>query len=150
MSRHIVVAFLSVMMVSSCVDNRNDSSCYTNMPPEGWVYGDTLVFNPMHPDSVATGDIVLSLRHDNSYQYSNLWVEVTYADGMSRKSDTINVEMCDAYGHWYGHGIGARYQLSDTVVRGVSHVSGAPIGVRHVMRVDTLRGLEQLGVAFVE
>ncbi len=139
-----------VIAMSSCSGSRNESSGFCNVDGDGWSYGDVMTFNPCHDDSIAVGDIVVMLRHGNDYLYRNLWLEVTTEDDDVTRTDTVNIEMCDVYGDWYGGGIGARFQLADTVLRHVRHRSGSPVRVRHIMRVDTLRGIEQVGVAFID
>lgn len=151
MNKLIITIILPLsIIVAACTGSRNDFSGYCNLPVDGWAYGDTLTFVPCHPDTVADGSLVLSLRHDNSYLFSNLWLEISYDDVAGHRVDTVNVQLCDVYGHWFGHGIGARYQLSDTVTGRFRHLTSTPVRVRHIMRVDTLRGIEQLGVAFIQ
>jgi len=144
----VTTAAMLTAALGGCSPSDTPCSRYTAVPRDGWRYGDTITFVPEHPgDSVKTADMVLSLRHTPDYPYSNVWLEVTVAEPPRR--DTVNVPLCDKYGHWYGNGIGVSYQLSHTVARGVSHVTGTPVTVRHIMRADTLTGIEQLGIALL-
>lgn len=153
---HMTVAALiaATLSVASCSRPANDYSGYSDLGADGWIYGDTISFVPQTTDTVATGDIVVSLRHTPDYAWRNIWLEVTVmadsaATAVARR-DTVSIDLCDAYGRWYGNGIGVSYQLSDTVARGVTRSAAAPVYVRHIMRADTLRGIEQLGVLFAE
>lgn len=140
----IAVAAALITAATACTGIGNDYTGYTDLPADGWLYGDTLTFVPQHSDSIATADIILSLRHAPDYPYSNVWLEVTTAQPPRR--DTVNIALCDKYGRWYGNGIGVSYQVSDTVARHITHVTGTPVYVRHIMRADTLAGISQLGI----
>ncbi len=134
----------------SCSVAHNDFSNFKNLPSDGWAYNDTLVFMPVIPDTTATGYLILSIRHDNEYPYSNLWIEVrsTLSDSTER-ADTVNFLLANPYGRWYGQGFGASYQISDTISRPITLTDSLPVKVRHIMRTDTVRNIEQLGVTFV-
>ena len=67
---------ISGCMLGSCYDYRNDYSEYRRIGSEGWRYADTLAFTPVHADTVCRGSLVVALRHDESYPYDELWLEV--------------------------------------------------------------------------
>lgn len=110
-----------------------------------------LTFNPTHKDSISTADFCLLIRHNSTYPYSNLWLEVEYTDYKDNISrDTINIIIADKYGRWKGYGNATDFQLTDTIARDVAHKSGAPVRVRHIMRVDTLLGIDMVGLELKE
>lgn len=148
-----VLCILAVAAVS-CGGGR-DYSRWANIPPEGWVYTDTISLLPVDTsltdnDSLVNGAVKVALRHGNSYRYSNLWLELTYrTDGHRMVRDTLNIRLADVYGRWLGSGFGASYQQSVTVKpAGVIDVT-RPMLIRHIMRVDTLRDIEQVGIEVV-
>lgn len=150
--RLIVAAGLSVMLLSAmtaCSPPGNDYAGYADLPEEGWQYGDTLWFEAVHPDSVCRGRLVVGVRHDNGFPFTSLWLETTVEDGGRPRTDTLEIRLADSFGSWTGRGIRASFQASDTVARSFSHRSGSRIGVRHIMRADTLRGVTQAGIFFV-
>lgn len=128
----------------------NDFSQYHDISPDGWCYGDSLKYHFTPADSVVTGDIALSLRHTNDYIYSNIYLEVTVTDSLSTHCDTLAITLADDFGRWYGRGIGTDFQVSDTVARNATLHRPVDIAVRHVMRDDRLRNIEQVGISFVE
>lgn len=147
----IAIAILSVAVVS-CSDGQRDYSRWTDLPQEGWAYGDTLCLtlvdtSLVENDSLVRRPLSLGLTHTNDYPYSNLWIEVTYhGDGMYYR-DTVNVTLADVYGRWLGSGFGANYQhLIELNPRADIDLT-RPVLVRHIMRVDTLRGLDRVGVS---
>lgn len=136
--------------LGACSSRQNDYSEFRNLSPSGWIYDDTLSFITDIADSVATGTLTVAVRHNNNYPYSNLWLGLTRRSGVQTTSrDTLNLRLADIYGRWYGNGFGATYQYSDTV-HGITRLSrGDTITVRHIMRLDTLPDVEQLGITFV-
>ena len=147
--RKIIVIISILLCLGACAPGHNDYSDFRNIDVDGWVYGDTLEFSPSIGDSTARGTLMLALRHSNSYLYSNLWVEVSYFNDTVCVVDTLNVPLADIYGRWYGSGFGARYQATDTIVYDMQLHRGKPVKVRHIMRVDTLHGIEQVGLNFI-
>lgn len=155
MNRLTTVTAIAMMLLTTCVtactgDGAGHGySGYRDLPGDGWPYGDVCVYTVESRDSVVSGTMSVSLTHDNTYEYSNLWLEVSYTDaeGTAHK-DTVNVPMCDPYGNWYGDGLPGRYQLRHTTsATPVSVADGSSIAVRHIMRVDTLEGISRLGLA---
>ena len=147
-----ILSIITIMTLclGACVPGHNDFSEFRNLPVKGWIYDDTVKFVPSIEDSIATGLLTVAIRHNNEYEFSNLWLEVTRntPEGIVRR-DTVNLELADIYGRWHGNGFGASYQYSDTVQYPASIINGSPIMVRHIMRVDTLCDIEQIGITFV-
>lgn len=150
--RYLVPLLLAVLTCISC-SHTHDYSGYLPVNPEGWAYGDRLDFKvatAYNSDSVVRGNIYVSLTHDNNYEYNGLWLEVRYTPTGSNTQlvDTVHVEMCDDLGRWYGTGMPGYYQLIDTVTAvPVSIDTASVISVRHIMRVDTLPGISQVGIS---
>ncbi len=145
------LAYILIMLLclGACAPGHNDYSQFHNIPNEGWCYNDTLIFSPKPTDSTATGLMTLALRHSNDYIYSNIWVEVGYnTTNGHQKIDTLNILLADIYGRWYGKGLGASFQIQDTISPDMQIAKDSPITVRHIMRTDTLLGIEQVGLIF--
>ncbi|MDE6448879.1 MAG: gliding motility lipoprotein GldH [Muribaculaceae bacterium] len=139
-----------VLVVAVSCGRSGEYTGYHEIEPSGWPYGDVLEYTVSLRDSVALRPMLLTLTHDNSYNYSNLWLEVRYTErGGGAHVDTVNVEMCDVYGNWYGNGLPGHYQLVDTLsVRPVALADSSVVCVRHIMRVDTLTGISQIGIRY--
>lgn len=145
----ISILITSLLCLGACVPGHNDYSQFKNIPTEGWSYNDTLTFIPEPNDSTATGILTIALRHNNDYIYNNLWVEVSYFNDSVTVADTLNIELADIYGRWHGKGIGARFQIEDTISSSFNAIRGNRVKVRHIMRTDTLNGIEQVGIIFL-
>lgn len=149
-----VLGIISGCTFGACTDFRNDYSEYRQIAKEGWRYADTLTFTPVHSDTVCAGQLVVALRHDISYPYNELWLEVlSVHDDMGGnraglRCDTLHFVLADRFGSWQGDGIGGLFQLADTLSP-IIHRSGSPVKIRHIMRVDTLCGISHLGIFFL-
>lgn len=135
----------ALLTLCSCSYNPNDYSCFSHIDPEeGWRYGDTFVYLPEIADSVARGTLSLYVRHTNDYPFSNLWVELQ----TQQRRDTICLELADVYGNWHGTGLGSSFQLQEVVLPSFTMVNEAPLRLRHIMRPDSVTGIEQVGLIF--
>lgn len=133
----------------ACTDGRRDLySEYHRIADEGWRYGAEVFFTPVHSDSLCSGRFVVALRHDNTYPFTDIRLEVTHADGGAERRDTLDIELAGRYGQWRGSGIGTSFQVTDTMRRTL-HASGTMVSLRHLMRADTLHGIRQAGLFFV-
>lgn len=144
---HIALLIAAISVISACSGSREHSG-FTTISPDGWIYGDTVRYCPADTDSTmsATYDVMIVVRNNNSYEYSNLWLRIDYPCADTVHTDTINVELADDFGNWLGNGIGGSYQLSDTVLQRVRLDTSKEIRVSHIMRADTLEGIEQIGI----
>ncbi|MDE6491083.1 MAG: gliding motility lipoprotein GldH [Muribaculaceae bacterium] len=149
MRKSVVACVVALWCLAACVPGRNDYSGFEHIPQAGWAYSAPVEFVAQPADSAVSGALTIAVRHSNSYPYSNLWLEVsTYRGDKQVGRDTVNMRLADIYGRWLGHGLGTSYQITDTLPRIVDLCRGDRIVMRHVMRVDTLPGIEQVGVSF--
>lgn len=146
--RNFCYIIIVLLCLGACVPGHNDYSQFIDINTDGWKYGDTLKFYPDTHDSITTGELNIALRHTNAYPYSNLWLEIRHFNGDSMRVDTVNIEMADVYGRWYGDGIGASFQYALPVSKKITLYRGKPIMVNHIMRVDPLMEIEQVGFLF--
>lgn len=112
-------------------------SGFDELNPGGWAYNDTVTFIT---DSCVASSMMIALRHNDSYPYKNIWLEISD----STRRDSVNIELCDIYGRWYGKGIGSSYQIAAPIPFQLK--PNEPLHVRHILRVDTIRGIERIGL----
>lgn len=147
----IILALWIGILLSACSDTHPDFSRFTALPRRGWAYGDTIAITPEQLDSVNPKQLMVAVTHSEDYPYRNLWLELRYDDASGRQHvDSVNIEMADIYGRWLGNGIGAMYQREVPVASNVNPKAGSSVRIRHVMRVDTLRGLQHIGITLAE
>ena len=134
------------IIATACLSGRYPYTAFTSVDDSGWVYGDTLSFPVAASATPITGELMLDITHDNTFAYSNLWIEMTYTDSLTSWRDTVNIRLATPDGHWLGHGLEGYYQLETPVKSPVILTDSSVICLRHIMRVDTLTGLSRIGL----
>lgn len=143
----------AVLLTAVCVScaTSDERGSYAPVDASGWLYSDTLrlAFEPADSDSLIEGRLAVTVRHSADYAYSNIWLEVSYPPCDSLIPDTLNIRLADSYGNWFGKGLGLSFQLCDSTARHISLKAPATVNVRHIMRVDRLEDIEQVGVVII-
>lgn len=140
----------ALIAVGACDRPSYRLSQWHTLDDDGWAYADSLTFNNDAADSLEVSGIVVGVRHTANYPYSNLWMELAYDAGDSVPAiDTLEIKLADAFGHWYGSGSGASYQFTDTIAPRHRIVPGSKLRLRHIMRMDTVPEIEQIGLSFL-
>lgn len=133
--------------IAACSDKHKRFGKFTAIPDKGWAYNDSIVINAAGLDTTDTPQrLKIGVRHDNDYDYRNLIMEITYRNGTRLMRDTVDMELADIYGAWSGSGLGPTYQAETVVNTSARIPDSATITIRHVMRLDTLRGIRQIGI----
>ena len=101
----IIIAFGILFL--SCKQNQVFDEV-VSVPGDGWNLSDTIRFNVAISDTSASYDILLHIRNEKSFKYSNLWlfVETTGPNGQTLR-DTLEIMLADEEGNWLGKGIGS-------------------------------------------
>lgn len=143
-------AAMALASIAACSPADPERGCFKSVGAHGWSYLDTVA---LMPDTAAADtaprpcDIAVDVRHTAGYAYSNIWVELTYTPlGQDTRRDTADMRLADPMGRWLGKGLGVGHQKVDTLVRNIILDRGMPVTLRHVMRADTLAGIEQAGI----
>ena len=153
-----LAALAAVGLLASCGitgsrGNGDDNyfSAFITFPHQKWDYAAPAVLSvdTLHDSEARGGTLMLSVRHTDAYEYSNLWLELAYPDtDTTVRRDTINLVLADVYGRWRGHGSGPSMQIVDTLSTDFTIHQGDTLILRHIMRVDTLANIEQIGLVF--
>ncbi len=137
-----------LLSASGCSDTR--FSRFADIPDDGWAYGDTVRIMITDPE-LKPGRLSVAVRHNDSFLYRNLWLEVSYTDRNGTcHADSVNIELADIYGRWRGHGLGSSYQLAVPFPDMGNPPDSTIVNIRHIMRVDTIRGIEQIGISVTD
>lgn len=147
----LTVIFLLSLLLGACSPGSREYSRWDNIPERGWVYGDSVLLLPIDTglpdnDSIVTAAVGVALRHGSDYKYSDIWLEVTFHGDGYMTRDTVNIRLADSFGRWLGSGFGASYQKAAIINTSSVIDITRPVEIRHIMNVDTLRGIEQIGV----
>lgn len=156
MNKRWQTIFISCAAILLYACTGHETSGFSDIDPAGWIYGDTVYFTPsLHlPYDSDTcqnskGDISIVIRHTNQYEYANIWLELRYLSQDSLHIDTINMPLANEFGKWFGNGIGVSYQYVYTPLENIELDLADTVKISHIMRVDTLKGIEQVGLKFV-
>lgn len=143
-----IILILLTTIVSACSSDGVYFSDFKDIDKKGWDKNRPLEFQ--YPDSIVqeTSDLQLSIRHDNYYQYKNIWLIVDYAKGKEIvQSDTINYQIADKFGKWYGSGLGKLFQHTATIKSGVKKGQFNRVIVWQNMRCDTVTNIHNIGLS---
>lgn len=154
----IAICAALIFAIASCslsdLQSSAPVSSFSGIDGAAWVYSHPVEFQIDSLDRSATGRLVLSLRHSADYPYRNIWLEITQthtADSIAAtRCDTFEIMLADAFGRWYGSGMGASFRYNDTVAQIYTAYPGANVSIRQIMRTDTLPGIEQVGFMLVQ
>lgn len=154
MMRSLPALFLCVIItlaVTSCGHGERDYTRWESIQQEGWAYGDTIFLLPVDTalpdnDTLVRRRLHIGLTHDNDYPYSNVWLEITCKGADKRYRYTVNIPLADVYGRWLGSGFGGEYQREVVITPAAEIDLTVPVEVRHKMRLDTLRGIDKIGI----
>jgi gliding motility-associated lipoprotein GldH len=122
---------------------------YFVMHGKTWKLRDIPVFKIPVGDTLNSSNIYLILRTGSSYPYRNIFLFVTTAspDGKSI-TDTLQYDIADEKGNWYGKGFGDIHELKLPYKSNVFFpVSGEyQIYFQHGMRIEDLKGVYDFGL----
>lgn len=141
-----IMSLLIIGAVAACNQEGELPGEFITVSDANWPYGQALVFNadgdtlPLQTDAYE-----LILRHTNAYGFSNLWIELAYTANDSLQADTFNIPLADDYGKWYGSGRPV-VTFVDTIRTRELPDSGSRFSLRHIMRLENVTEIEQIGL----
>lgn len=143
-----LLLFTIVIFLMSCGRNvvYTDSSA---MQGKTWRLRDIPVFKIPIKDTASSNNIYFIIRTGSSYPYRNiyLFVRTTAPDGKTM-TDTLQYDLADEKGNWYGKGFGDIHELKLPYRSNVFFpVSGEyQINIQHGMRIEDLKGVYDFGL----
>jgi gliding motility-associated lipoprotein GldH len=143
-----LLLFIAVVLPLSCGKNVVFTDSHA-MQGKTWRLRDIPVFKIPVRDTLNSNNIYLVLRTGSSYPYRNIYFFVTTfsPDGKSI-TDTLEYDIADEKGNWYGKGFGDIHELKLPYKSNVFFpVSGEyQISVQHGMRIEELKGVYDFGL----
>ena len=114
-----------------------------------WKLADVAVFNIPVKDTVNSNNIFFTIRTGSSYPFRNIYLFVTTTSPDSKRlTDTLQYELADEKGNWYGKGFGDIHELKLPYKSNVFFpLSGTfRISIQHGMRIEDLKGVYDIGL----
>jgi len=143
-----VPVLASLFSLFSC----NSNVVYTDsraMENETWKLMDIPVFKVPITDTINSNNVIFTLRNGSSYPFRNiyLFVTTTSPDGKTL-TDTLQYNLADEKGKWYGRGFGDIHELNLPYKSNVyfPRKGEYEFRIRHGMRVENLKGIYDFGL----
>jgi len=157
--KDLILIALSSLVLTAC-GGKTLYSDYQPVDLTGWNMDSVVTFTVPVTDTVNAYDVILHVRHTDSYPYQNMWLFVR--DGVAKtigadpttdsavaKADTIEFYLADDRGQWLGNG----HALIDMPVLYRENVvfqdSIYTIQIQQGMREVLLSGISDIGVEIV-
>ncbi len=150
--KRIVPATLLALFVlaglTSCDSSRMYDE-YQNIPEMTWHKDSVIAFDVPVTDTKKNHHILIQVRHNTDYPYSNLWlfIEVTQPDGQVL-SDTLEIALAEPSGRWLGKGNGSLRTIHQAFRQQIYFpVSGSyRFTLQQGMRDEWLQGVHDVGI----
>jgi gliding motility-associated lipoprotein GldH len=141
-----ILTFL--FLLSSC----NSKIVYTNsqaMTEETWKLMDITSFKVPITDTLNSNNVFFTIRNGSSYPFRNIYLFVTSTSPDGKKiCDTLQYNLADEKGKWYGKGFGDIHELNLPYKSNVYFpLKGTyEFKIQHGMRVENLKGVYDFGL----
>jgi gliding motility-associated lipoprotein GldH len=141
-----ILTFL--FLLSSC----NSKIVYTNsqaMTEETWKLMDINAFKVPITDTLNSNNVFFTIRNSSSYPFRNIYLFVTTISPDGKKiTDTLQYNLADEKGKWYGKGFGDIHELNLPYKSNVYFpLKGTyEFKIQHGMRVENLKGVYDFGL----
>jgi gliding motility-associated lipoprotein GldH len=147
-NKAVRLLILPLLLISACSSNTLFTDSIA-MPDKTWGLSNVSEFIYSATDTINVTDVFFTIRTGSDYPFRNiyLFVTATSPDGKSI-TDTLQYDLADEKGNWYGKGFGDIHELK---LPYRSNVFFARKGeyifkIRHGMRIGDLKGVYDLGL----
>lgn len=142
-----LILILSILLLSC-----NSNVVYTDsraMADETWKLMDIPDFKVPVSDTLNSNNVIFTIRNGSSYPFRNiyLFVTTTSPDG-KQLTDTLQYNLADEKGNWYGKGFGDIHELNLPYKSKVYFPRKGiyEFKIQHGMRVENLKGVYDFGL----
>lgn len=144
-----VLLFAGIVLLLAACDTNRVFDQYKPIEDAVW-HKDSLVnFDVPVKDTTQNHNLLINVRNDVNYRYSNLWLFVTIEQpGGTTVKDTFEMVLADPSGKWLGEGFGGLKNRKVIYRRNVffPHSGNYSISLQQGMRNDELEGISDVGV----
>jgi gliding motility-associated lipoprotein GldH len=143
-----ILILASLILLPSCSSNIVFTDSH-DMPEKTWKLMDIPVFKVPVTDTVSRNNVIFTIRTSSSYPFRNIYLFVTTTSPDDRKiTDTLQYNLADDKGKWYGKGFGDIHELNLPYKSNVFFpVKGTyQFKIQHGMRIENLKGVYDFGL----
>jgi gliding motility-associated lipoprotein GldH len=119
------------------------------MPEETWKLMDISTFNVTITDTLNSNNVIFTVRNGSLYPFRNIYLFVTTTSPDGKQiADTLQFNLADEKGKWYGKGFGDIHELNLPYKSNVYFpLKGTYIfKIQHGMRIENLKGVYDFGL----
>lgn len=145
--------FITAILGWSC---STKNSCYTdfhNIPIYGWKTNEPVTFhiNDSILDDMEKTNIKITLRHDNSYPYHDLFLtaDLTKYNGETTTTE-ISCHLANENNEWLGSGFGAIYEFNTNLKENFNLKDYSQIRIWQSMNDSIINGISELGITIID
>lgn len=145
---YVVIAAVILALLTGC-DRSGVYEEYVAVHPDGWNKDSLACFNFEIEDTTRIYNLLINVRNQNTYPYSNLWLFIDIvAPDQSVLRDTFEVQMARPDGKWLGKGFGSLFDLQSLYRQRVYFpISGNyTLTFQQGMRDVVLPGIHDVGI----
>jgi gliding motility-associated lipoprotein GldH len=143
-----VLILMFLLLLLSC----NSNTIYTSSHPmtgEIWNLSDIATFKVPVTDTLNSNNVVFNIRNGSSYPFRNIFLFVTTTAPDGKKiTDTLQYNLADEKGKWYGKGFGDLHELKLPYKTNVFFPAKGiyEFRIQHGMRIENLKGVYDFGL----
>ena len=150
MKKFIILSALAAALVSalSSCDSSGVYDKYYEIPKLSWHKDSLLTFHVPAEDASQSYNLIIQIRNEISYKYSNLWLFCEFTDTHGAvKRDTFEITLAEPSGRWMGKGNGSIKTLQTVYKRDFRFPAPGEytFSIQHGMRDERLTGIHNVG-----
>ncbi|HOW09512.1 MAG TPA: gliding motility lipoprotein GldH [Bacteroidales bacterium] len=144
--------FISFVILVLALTSCNSNVVFTDsvaMKGNTWGLANIASFSFQVTDTLSSNNIYFIIRTGSSFPYRNIYLFVTtIAPGDKMITDTLQYELADEKGNWYGKGTGDIHELKLPYKSNIYFPSSGEwqVMIQHGMRMEDLRGVYDFGL----
>lgn len=146
--KQLVVSSLLMLFLFACSNNNEFYYEFHSFESASWDESFICEFEVVIEDTVSLYDVLIEVRNNNNYPYRNLWLFVDFKTPEGKvRSDTLNCELADEFGKWYGKGLSLFDQdLPYDLAVSYPNTGTYKYSIRQGMREKELQGITDVGI----
>ena len=136
------------LLLLSC----NSNVVYTDsraMADETWKLMDITAFKVPISDTLNSNNVIFTIRNGSSFPFRNIYLFVTTTSPDGKQiTDTLQYNLADENGNWYGKGFGDIHELNLPYKSNVFFPRKGiyEFKIQHGMRIENLKGVYDFGL----
>jgi gliding motility-associated lipoprotein GldH len=119
------------------------------MPDETWKLTNIPTFKVPITDTINSNNVIFFIRNSSSYPFRNIYLFVTTTSPDGKQiTDTLQYNLANEMGTWYGKGFGDVHELNLPYKSNVYFPKKGTYDfkIQHGMRVENLKGIYDFGL----